>query len=68
MNFAEINLIFLPLLYGEYMNMLDILTFYCNIFLLQHFLCVSLASQDLRKLQRQKETKLHIQVGPSSVK
>lgn len=31
-NFAEKSLIFLPLLYSKYMNMLDILTFYNFIF------------------------------------
>lgn len=57
MNFAEINLTFTPLLCGGYMNMLDIVTFSL------HKHCP--ASQDLRKLQRQKETKLPIQVSPS---
>lgn len=59
MNFAEINLTFTPLLCGGYMNMLDIVTFSL------HEPC--LTSQDVRKLERRKETNLPIQVI-SSVK
>lgn len=57
MNFAETNLTFTPLVCGGYMNIVNIVTFSLR--------KPCLTSQDLRKLQRQKETKLPIQVSPS---